>query len=104
MLQHRRMAINPSLSCQRPVYLGPFGSSNIFSVSSGVLPEVSGNIKKTWMNIAPLEDTENEIYVPLYVYEGGKGNEPESEVERPVNRSHESNSFPSKTKGNSSGG
>jgi hypothetical protein len=49
------MAIKLVFHANVPVYLGPFGSSNIFSVSSGVLPEVSGNRKKTWMNIATLK-------------------------------------------------
>jgi hypothetical protein len=45
-----------------------------------------------------IEDTECEIHVPLYVYDGGRGEESESEVERPVTRSRESNSFSSQTK------
>jgi hypothetical protein len=54
-LQHCRTAINSRLPCQRSSIPRPIRILNHILRPSGVLPEVSGNIKKTWMNIAPLK-------------------------------------------------
>ena len=59
-----------------PIYLGPWGSSNMWRVSSKVLLAVLGKSRKTWTNMAVLKTPKIMYVCHLIVANAGGTNRP----------------------------